>query len=116
MNIKIKRVYEEIKKSDGFRVLIDRLWPRGISKEKANIKLWIKDLAPSNELRKWLHIAPEKRYLEFTKKYKEELKEKKKEIKDIKTELSKKKNITLVTAVKDLKHSQVITIYNLLNK
>lgn len=114
MNIQIKRVYDDAKKNDGFRVLIDRLWPRGITKERADIKLWLKDLAPSNELRKWLHQDPDKNYKEFTKKYKEELKTKKAEIKEIKLELAKKKKVTLVTAVKDLNHSQVMTVYNLL--
>jgi uncharacterized protein YeaO (DUF488 family) len=66
--IKIKRVYEAAAEDDGFRILVDRLWPRGISKEKAKIDLWLKEVAPSNELRKWFAHDPEK-WGEFKKKY-----------------------------------------------
>jgi uncharacterized protein YeaO (DUF488 family) len=60
MNIKIKRVYEKPEKSDGFRILVDRLWPRGLTKEKAALDLWLKDIAPTTELRKWFNHDPEK--------------------------------------------------------
>ena len=68
MILKIKRIYEQPSSSDGFRVLVDRLWPRGIKKEKANIDLWLKDIAPSNELRKWFGHKPEK-WEQFKKKF-----------------------------------------------
>jgi len=71
-NIKLKRVYEKAEKSDGFRILVDRLWPRGISKENAKIDLWLKDIAPSDELRKWFGHNPSK-WNEFQRLYKEEL-------------------------------------------
>ena len=58
--IKIKRIYEDYSETDGYRILIDRLWPRGISKERAKIDLWIKDIAPSNDLRKWYLVNSEK--------------------------------------------------------
>ena len=74
MNIRIKRVYEKPEKSDGFRVLVDRLWPRGLTKEKADADLWLKDIAPSTELRKWFGHVPEK-WPEFRKKYLLELEE-----------------------------------------
>jgi len=73
MNLKIKRVYEKPSESDGFRVLVDRLWPRGIKKEKAGIDLWLKDIAPTNELRKWFGHKPEK-WNDFKFRYFEELK------------------------------------------
>ena len=65
--IKIKRIYEDYSETDGFRILIDRLWPRGISKERAKIDLWIKEIAPSNDLRKWyLHNSEKvKQYIEL---------------------------------------------------
>jgi uncharacterized protein YeaO (DUF488 family) len=72
MVIKIKRVYEGPEPSDGFRVLVDRLWPRGISKEKASIDLWLKEIAPSNELRKWYSHDPTK-WDEFRERYFREL-------------------------------------------
>jgi uncharacterized protein YeaO (DUF488 family) len=70
--IKIKRIYEEPDENDGFRVLVDRLWPRGVSKEKAKLDLWLKEIAPSSELRKWFNHQPE-RFREFKKRYKTEL-------------------------------------------
>jgi len=72
---KIKRVYEEPGKDDGFRILVDRLWPRGLSKEKAKIDLWMKEIAPSNELRQWFSHDPEK-WENFKKRYETELKDK----------------------------------------
>ncbi len=74
--IKIKRVYEEPDKGDGFRILVDRLWPRGLSKDKVKVDLWLKDIAPSDELRKWFGHDP-KRWDEFRRRYSEELKDKK---------------------------------------
>ena len=74
--IKIKRVYESAAAGDGFRMLVDRLWPRGLTKEKARVDLWVKDIAPSNELRKWYGHDPEK-WDEFKKKYLKEIKDQK---------------------------------------
>lgn len=79
MEIKIKRVYEQPQAQDGRRILVDRLWPRGLSKEKAKIDLWLKALAPSNELRKWYGHEPEK-WEEFKKKYFAELDGQKEEL------------------------------------
>lgn len=72
--IKIKRIYETPSKNDGYRVLVDRLWPRGMSKEKAGVDLWLKDIAPSNELRKWFNHEPQK-WSEFKKRYFAEIEE-----------------------------------------
>ena len=60
MDIRIKRAYEKASRTDGYRILVDRLWPRGVSKEKAQVKLWLKDLAPSTELREWFAHDPKK--------------------------------------------------------
>lgn len=72
MNIELKRVYEPAATGDGFRVLVDRIWPRGVSKEKAHLDLWDRDVAPSDELRKWFNHEPS-RYEEFRRRYREEL-------------------------------------------
>lgn len=72
MDIKLKRVYDLADSNDGFRILVDRLWPRGLSKEKAKIDLWLKSIAPSNDLRKWYDHDPDK-WLEFKKRYFTEL-------------------------------------------
>lgn len=69
----IKRIYDPAEASDGYRVLVDRLWPRGMKKDSAEIDTWAKELAPSTELRKWVHSQPEK-WPEFEAKYLEELK------------------------------------------
>ncbi len=72
MPIRIKRVYEEAARTDGRRILVDRLWPRGLSKERAGVDVWARDVAPSNELRRWYGHAPEK-WPEFKRRYFAEL-------------------------------------------
>lgn len=72
MTVQIKRVYEEPAPTDGYRVLVDRLWPRGVSKDRAKLDLWLKEVAPSSELREWFGHVPE-RFTEFSKKYEAEL-------------------------------------------
>ncbi len=76
---KIKRVYEEPSEDDGYRVLVDRLWPRGLSKKDAKLDDWIKEIAPTTELRKWFNHK-KKRFDEFAQRYREELQEKKRRI------------------------------------
>ena len=73
MSIKIKRIYETFDKSDGYRILVDRLWPRGVKKEEAHIEEWMKEVGPSAELRKWFNHEPEK-WKQFLTKYRAELK------------------------------------------
>jgi len=70
--IKIKRIYDPPAEDDGFRILVDRLWPRGLTKEKAKVDLWLKEIAPSDQLRKWYAHDP-KKWAEFKKKYSKEL-------------------------------------------
>jgi uncharacterized protein YeaO (DUF488 family) len=72
MDIRIKRVYEAPSPDDGTRVLVDRLWPRGLAKDKAGVDLWLKEAAPSTELRKWFNHEPEK-WAEFRQRYRQEL-------------------------------------------
>jgi len=72
MIIRLKRIYEEPDPADGYRVLVDRLWPRGIAKEKARLDEWAKEIAPSNDLRKWFH-ADRTKWAEFQRKYRAEL-------------------------------------------
>lgn len=104
MNIKIKRVYEKPEPADGFRILVDRLWPRGLTKEKAAADLWLKDIAPSTELRKWFHHDPEK-WKEFQKKYRQELKENPQAVSILKEHL-KKGPLTLLYGAKDREHNE----------
>ncbi len=74
MGIKIKRIYEKASAEDGYRLLVDQLWPRGLTKEKARVDRWLKEIAPSKELRKWYNHEPEK-WPEFKRRYFEELDE-----------------------------------------
>jgi len=92
--ITLKRIYDTTKPEDGYRVLVDRLWPRGISKENAHINEWNKDLAPSTELRKWFNHDPNK-WEEFSQKYSNELNHNN-SIKEFLTRLKKQEKITLV--------------------
>ncbi|MDD5655549.1 MAG: DUF488 domain-containing protein [Candidatus Omnitrophica bacterium] len=110
--IKIKRIYESPSKDDGFRVLIDRLWPRGVSKEKAKIDLWLKDIAPSDALRKWFGHR-EERWREFKKKYLKELEDKEQIIKQLRT-IKKKGAITLLFAAKDTERNNAVVLKDML--
>jgi len=97
--LRIKRVYEEPAKEDGFRVLVDRLWPRGLTKEKAKFDLWLKDIAPSDALRKWYHHDPEK-WVEFKRRYFSELKDKKESL-DLIESKAKRGTVTLLFGSKE---------------
>ena len=108
MNIKVKRVYEKPNAKDGFRILVDRLWPRGLTKEKAAADLWLKDIAPSTELRKWFNHDPEK-WKEFQKKYQKELEENK-EVVSVLKEHVKQGPVTLLYAAKDETHNEALVL------
>ena len=113
MKLKIKRVYEKPQKEDGKRILVDRLWPRGLTKEKARIDLWLKDLAPTAELRKWFDHDPNK-WKEFQKKYHRELKNNQEQV-SILSEQLKKGVITLVYGAKDEEHNEALVLRDWLN-
>ena len=97
--MKTKRVYEEPGKGDGFRILVDRLWPRGLTKDRARIDLWLKEVAPSDALRKWFgHDCA--RWAEFKRRYFQELEDKKETIGSI-TRKASKGTVTLLYGAKD---------------
>ena len=106
MEIVAKRIYEDYSKADGYRVLVDRLWPRGVSKESAKIDLWAKDITPSNDLRKWFHEDRDSRYAEFKKRYAKELKDGD-YLQSLKGDMKGKKRVTLLTAAKEVDRSHV---------
>ncbi|HUW07968.1 MAG TPA: DUF488 domain-containing protein [Williamwhitmania sp.] len=108
MEVKIKRVYEIPVKEDGTRILVDRLWPRGLTKEKAGIDLWLKDIAPSTELRKWFGHDHDK-WEEFKKRYRNELKENGEQL-SLLNEQVKKATVTLVYAAKDVEHNEALVL------
>ena len=111
--IKTKRVYEVKDSSDGYRVLVDRLWPRGVSKERASVDLWLKEVAPSNELRKWFNHDPAK-WSEFQKRYRAELKDNA-ALGELKKLAAKHKNLTLLYGAHDQKHNQAVVLADLIN-
>ncbi|MGH2611798.1 MAG: DUF488 domain-containing protein [Rhabdochlamydiaceae bacterium] len=111
--LEVKRIYEDTEKDDGFRVLVDRIWPRGVSKEKAHLGLWLKEIAPSTELRKWFGHDP-KKWKEFEKRYKEELEEKKELVSQLKHLEKEHKKITLLYGAKDTEHNEAVVLVDLL--
>lgn len=112
--IKIKRAYEKPDKNDGVRILIDRLWPRGLTKEKAKINRWMKEIAPSDNLRKWFAHKQE-RWEEFKRRYKEDLKDKKDLLRELKM-LTKNSSVTLLYAAKDEKRNNAEALLEFLKK
>jgi len=111
--IHIKRIYDEYDENDGFRVLVDRLWPRGITKEEAHLDIWLKEIAPSNDLRKWFNHDPEK-WDEFQKRYKEELLNNTEIVEQLKNINKKQKKLTLLYGAKNKEYNQAVVIASLL--
>ncbi len=112
--IKIKRIYDPPSKDDGKRILVDRLWPRGIRREDAKIDEWLKDIAPSDELRKWFSHEPSK-WQEFKSRYKKELKDKSDLIERLRSE-SKSGTITLLFAAKDMEHNNAVVLKEVIER
>lgn len=106
--IEIKRIYDEPDKKDGFRVLMDRLWPRGLRKDQVKVDLWMKEIAPSNELRKWFGHEPEK-WAEFKRRYFGELKNKK-ELVDLIRDKSKKGKVVLLYGAKEERFNNAVAL------
>jgi len=114
MKVAIKRVYTEPQESDGTRILVDRLWPRGLTKEKAKVDLWLKEIAPSNELRKWFAHDP-KKWTEFQARYAEELKSNAEPFAVLKHEVGKGP-VTLLYAAKDEEHNEAVILQKMLRR
>jgi uncharacterized protein YeaO (DUF488 family) len=106
--IRLKRAYEEPSKDDGTRILVERLWPRGVSKEKAAIDLWLKEVAPSTELRKWYGHDPD-RWEEFRRRYRAELDGRREVLDDLKRRL-KEGPVTFVFAARDEEHNSALLL------
>ena len=112
MRLAIKRVYLEPDPSDGFRILVDRLWPRGLSKKRATVDLWLKDIAPSTELRQWFHHDPAK-WIQFQKRYEQELKSTGEQL-DIIREKLHHGPVTLLYGAKDEEHNEAVVLLAIL--
>jgi uncharacterized protein YeaO (DUF488 family) len=113
--IKIKRVYDSPSTEDGFRILIDRLWPRGMSKEKAHLDFWMKEIAPSEELRQWFSHEPRK-WEEFQKRYQKELLAKQDLVEQIRRLEKEKTIVTLVYSARDTEHNNALVLKTTLEK
>ena len=103
-NLRIKRVYEPRARDDGQRVLVDRVWPRGVSKEKIGDAIWLKDIAPTTELRKWFDHQPE-RWIEFCKRYAGELDRNAASVAELRA-LGKRQTVTLLYSARDEERNQ----------
>jgi len=114
LTVALKRVYDEPEANDGTRILVDRLWPRGLSKEHVHIDLWLKEIAPSNELRRWFGHDPEK-FAEFRRRYEAELaSETHKQALARLHEMASQGHVTLVFAAHDSEHSNAAVLRDVL--
>jgi len=112
LDVRTKRVYEPAEQSDGYRVLIDRLWPRGVSRERARLDEWARDLAPSSGLRKWFGHDPE-RFPEFRKRYREELRAHSDSLDELR-ERASHGPLTIVYGARDTEHNDAVVIAEML--
>lgn len=113
MSVTIKRIYEQVATSDGFRVLVDRLWPRGVSKEVARVDVWLKEVAPSTGLRKWFDHDPAK-WAEFRERYRRELKDAP-ALSELIGLVRKHRRVTLLFGTKEERFNQAVVLKELLD-
>jgi len=110
MDVRVKRVYDDPDPSDGARVLVDRLWPRGVSRDRARLDLWARDLAPSHALREWFGHDP-KRYREFVRRYFAELEHKAELLAEVRAlAAQKQQRLTLLYSARDEQHNQAVVL------
>jgi uncharacterized protein YeaO (DUF488 family) len=114
MQVRIKRVYAEPDVHDGLRVLVDRLWPRGLSRSRARIDLWLREIAPTTELRKWFGHDPS-RWSEFQRRYRLELSHNTEQVNSLVQELGKGP-VTLLYGAKDVSHNEAVVLEGFLRK
>jgi len=114
MDVRLKRVYDPPERSDGYRVLIDRLWPRGVSKERAQLDEWAPELAPSAELRRWFGHDPA-RFAEFRRRYLDELNAQQEKLRELRGR-AREKTLTLVYGARDTEHNDAVVIAELLRR
>ncbi len=106
--VRIKRIYDAPARTDGLRVLVDRVWPRGITKKAAALDLWVKEVAPSTELRKWFNHDPQ-RWMDFRLRYRRELRKHRKELEELRAQAAKRR-VTLLFGARDTEHNQAVVL------
>jgi uncharacterized protein YeaO (DUF488 family) len=114
MDVRLKRVYEPAAASDGYRVLVDRLWPRGVSTQRADLDRWDKELAPSAELRQWFGHDP-KRFQEFRRRYERELREQRARLSELRRR-AREGTLTLVYSAHDADHNDAVVLADVLHR
>lgn len=114
MAVEIKRAYEPAEAADGYRILIDRLWPRGISKEEARLDEWARELAPSPELRRWFGHDPA-RFAEFRRRYRGELEAQDEKLRELRRR-AHQSTVTLVYGARDTEHNDAVVLAELLRR
>ncbi|MFA5687667.1 MAG: DUF488 family protein [Kiritimatiellales bacterium] len=107
--INVKRIYDGYDPADGFRILVDRLWPRGVSKEKAHLDLWAKDIAPTDKTREAFHHEDDK-WAQFKKEYTAELEKNSEAVQDLLSAIRGKKKVTLLFGAKNVQHNQAVVL------
>jgi uncharacterized protein YeaO (DUF488 family) len=114
MDVRLKRAYEPAASSDGYRVLIDRLWPRGVKREEAQLDEWARELAPSAELRRWFGHDPEK-FAEFRRRYADELAAQEQKLRQLRRR-ARERTLTLVYGARDTEHNDAVVLAEILRK
>ena len=114
MAVRIKRAYEPVEAADGYRVLIDRIWPRGVYKEEARLDEWTRELAPSSELRRWFGHDPDK-FTEFRRRYRAELAGHEEKVRELRRR-ARRDNLTLVYSARDTEHNDAVVLAELLGR
>jgi uncharacterized protein YeaO (DUF488 family) len=114
IDVRLKRAYEPAEPADGFRILIDRLWPRGVSRRQAKLDEWNRELAPSTELRRWFGHDPE-RFAEFRRRYVEELRDQRSALAELRAR-ARRGPLTLVYGAKDSEHNDAVVLAEVLRR
>jgi uncharacterized protein YeaO (DUF488 family) len=114
MDIRLKRAYDEPATDDGYRVLVDRLWPRGVARDRAQLDEWARELAPSTELRRWFGHEPE-RFDEFRRRYEAELEEQRTKLEELRGR-ARTGTVTLVYAARDTAHNDAVVLADVLRR
>jgi uncharacterized protein YeaO (DUF488 family) len=114
VDVRIKRIYDPAEDGDGYRVLVDHVWPRGVSRERAQLDEWARELAPSDELRRWFDHVPE-RFAEFRQRYRSELRQQDEKLDQLRA-VARENPVTILYAARDREHNNAVVVAELLTE